>query len=128
APDELAAVHLAIAAVRMEGLPGTEALWKLGGEATDEQPAAPVAALPAIPQLVPLFAAVAERSPVRFGYRGERRTVDPYRLSFSRGRWYLDGHDHDRDAERQFRLDRIEGDVETGEPGGFERPAASREG
>src|SRR5688500_18838113 len=30
-PDELAAIHLATAAVRMDGLPGTEAVWKLGG-------------------------------------------------------------------------------------------------
>jgi predicted DNA-binding transcriptional regulator YafY len=30
-PDELAAIHLASAAVQMEGLPGTEAIWKLGG-------------------------------------------------------------------------------------------------
>jgi predicted DNA-binding transcriptional regulator YafY len=125
--DELAALHLATAAVRMEGLPGTEAVWKLGG-ATNEAAgdAVPVAALPAMPQLVPLFSAVAERAPVAFAYRGERRSVDPYRLSFSRGHWYLDGWDHDRVDERQFRLDRIDGDVETGEGGSFDRPASSR--
>src|ERR687894_1237138 len=30
-PDELAALHLATAAVKLEGLRGTEAIWKLGG-------------------------------------------------------------------------------------------------
>src|SRR5207302_10496341 len=30
-PDELAAVHLAASAVRLEGARGVEALWKLGG-------------------------------------------------------------------------------------------------
>src|SRR5688500_16054018 len=86
--DELAALHLATAAVRMEGLPGTEAVWKLGGAAGDVGgDAVPVAALPAIPQLVPLFGAVAERAPVTFSYRGDSRTIDPYRLSFSRGHW-----------------------------------------
>jgi predicted DNA-binding transcriptional regulator YafY len=120
-PDELAAIHLASAAVQMEGLPGTEAIWKLGGApapATDTT----IAALPTIPALVPLFAAVAERAPVTFGYRGEVRTIDPHRLSFARGRWYLDGFDHGRAAARQFRIDRIEGDVTVGAARSFERP------
>ena len=120
-PDELAAVHLATAAVRLEGLPGTEAVWKLGG-APAEGPSAAVAALPTIPQLVPLFRAVADRAPVRFTYRDAERTVNPYRLSFSRGHWYLDGWDHRREDDRQFRLDRISGDVFVGDAGGFERP------
>lgn len=119
--DELAAIHLATAAVRMEGLPGTEAVWKLGGAPTQADDGIALAALPAIPQLVPLFGAVAERAPVTFGYRGETRTIDPHRLSFSRGRWYLDGWDHAREADRQFRLDRIEGDVTVGAAGSFER-------
>lgn len=121
-PDELAAIHLATAAVRMEGLPGTEAVWKLGGAPSPAEDGIALAALPAFPQLVPLFRAVAERAPVTFGYRGDARTVDPWRLSFARGRWYLDGWDHDRQDERQFRLDRIEGDVAVGEGGSFERP------
>jgi predicted DNA-binding transcriptional regulator YafY len=120
--DELAAIHLATAAVRMEGLPGTEAIWKLGGAPSPATDGVALAALPAIPQLVPLFGAVAERAPVTFGYRGEARTIDPYRLSFSRGRWYLDGWDHIRQDDRQFRLDRIEGEVGVGSPGSFERP------
>lgn len=122
-PDELAAVHLATAAVRMEGLPGAEAIWKLGGAPTPATTGTTVAALPTIPQLGPLFGAVAQRATVRFDYRGERRTVDPWRLGFTRGRWYLDAWDHDRRAERQFRLDRFDGDVEVGEAGAFERPA-----
>ena len=127
--DELAALHLATAAVRMEGLPGTEAVWKLGGAAGEVGgDAVPVAALPAIPQLVPLFGAVAERAPVTFDYRGQQRTIDPHRLSFSRGHWYLDGWDHDRKDERQFRLDRIDGDVALGEAASFERPALDRRG
>jgi proteasome accessory factor B len=126
--DELAAIHLATAAVRMEGLPGTEAIWKLGGAPGPAAEGLALAALPAIPQLVPLFGAVAERAPVTFGYRGEQRTIDPHRLSFSRGRWYLDGWDHARQDDRQFRLDRIEGEVGVGAPGSFERPDRPAEG
>jgi proteasome accessory factor B len=127
-PDELAALHLATAAVRLEGLRGNEAFWKLGGAPAPAAGGAPpdrtpVAALPAIPQLAPIFGAVAERRTVRFGYRGRTRAVDPYRLSFARGRWYLDGYDHDRVGDRQFRLDRMEGKILSGDAGAFERPA-----
>ena len=127
-PDELAAVHLAIAGVRMEGLPGTAAIWKLGGATSDATSGPAVAALPAIPQLVPVFGAVAQRAPIRFAYRGEPRHVDPYRLSVSRGRWYLDGFDHDRGELRQFRLDRMDGDVEMGSAESFDRPATDEGG
>jgi proteasome accessory factor B len=121
-PDELAALHLATAAVRLEGLRGHEAIWKLGGAPAEGVAPAAVAAIPAIPQLAALFTAVAERRRVTFGYRGRTRTLDPYRLSYARGRWYLDGFDHDRVGERRFRVDRIEGTVATGAAGAFERP------
>jgi proteasome accessory factor B len=120
-PDELAAIHLASAAVELEGLRTTEALWKLGGApAAGESP--PVAALPATPTLAPLFGAVSERRQVTFGYRAEARTVDPWRLSFTRGHWYLEGWDHGRGAARQFRLDRMEGTIDASEPGSARRP------
>lgn len=125
APDELAALHLAAAAVKLEGLRGTEALWKLGGAPVPGAGDLPVAAIPTIPALGPLFSAVGERRPVTFGYRGQRRTLDPHRLSFSRGRWYVDGYDHDRRALRQFRLDRLDGELGVGEPDSFERPASA---
>ena len=32
-----------------------------------------------------MFGAVAQRATVTFGYRGEQRTVDPWRLGFTRG-------------------------------------------
>ena len=38
-------------------------------------------------------------------------------MGYQRGHWYLRGHDHDRGSERSFRLDRIAGTVEVGEPG-----------
>src|SRR5699024_10542994 len=37
----------------------------------------------------------------------EMRTVDPWRVFTVDGSWYLVGHDHDRDEQRRFRLDRI---------------------
>jgi predicted DNA-binding transcriptional regulator YafY len=124
-PDEVAALHLATVAVRVDGLAGAEALWKLGGAPGDHD-ALPVAQLPATPELTPLFRAVAERCPATFGYRGEQRSLDPHRLTFARGRWYVEGFDHDRGELRQFRLDRIEGEIALGPPDAFQRPDASR--
>jgi proteasome accessory factor B len=141
-PDELAALHLALDAVRFDGIEGAGALWKLGGRpgGLDAAPTAPttptapvagpdVAALPAGANLVTLFSAVSERRSVGFSYRGPKgpteRAVDPYRLDFQRGRWYLTGFDHDRAGERNFRLDRIEGEVEAGEREGFTPPPAA---
>jgi proteasome accessory factor B len=131
-PDELAALHLAAEAVRLEGIEGGGALWKLGGVPDDDsgrdlqrgQPSE-VSAIPSDDNLVVLFGAVGERRPASFTYRGTLRTVDPYRLDFARGRWYVSGFDHVRGEERNFRLDRIEGDVTTGEPGAFERPSTT---
>lgn len=53
-----------------------------------------------------------ERQAVRFDYRaasGEAttRTIDPYGVVQRRGAWYLVGRDHDRDALRAFRLERL---------------------
>ena len=137
-PDELAALHLAASAVRLEGVaPGTQALWKLGGapSATAVDAVGAIAALPGSEHLPALFAAVAERRWVRFQYRGETRTVDAYRLSFrtwasgaEAGWWYLRGRDHARDADRSFRVDRIESTPETGPAGAFDRPALGPDG
>ena len=137
-PEELAALHLAASAVRLEGAAGLEALWKLGGVPGGDkgdtarkagnagQADEPVAALPGGEHLPTLFAAVSERRTVRFDYRGTERSVDPYWLSFANGRWYLGGHDHLRDEERRFRLDRIQSDLRLGEPHSFERPVGAR--
>jgi predicted DNA-binding transcriptional regulator YafY len=122
--DELAALHLAASAVRLEGAGGVEALWKLGGTVAEGGPVAEIAALPGEAHLVPLFAAVSARQLVSFTYNGVAREVAPFRLSFRNGHWYLAGMDHTRAEERSFRLDRIAGDVKAiGGPGAFERPA-----
>ena len=130
APDELAALHLAVSTVRLGAAAGTEplgeagvAIWKLGGATGDPQPGGPVAALPGSEHLPALFAAVAERRTVQFGYRGEERVVDPFRLSFTNGHWYLSGHDHHRGQERNFRLDRLASGPRSGPPGGFAKPS-----
>jgi predicted DNA-binding transcriptional regulator YafY len=108
--------------VRLEGAEAAPALWKLGGGTA--APASTVAALPGSEHLANLFGAVAESRTVTFGYRGDTRTVDPYRLAFRNGYWYLAGFDRDRQAERSFRLDRLDTPATAGPPGAFDRPPA----
>lgn len=122
--DELAAIHLAATAVQLEGARGVEALWKLGGWVAEEGPPPATAALPGAAHLGAAFAAISRRRPVTFSYRGAQRRVDPWRLAFRNGHWYLAGRDHDRDDERNFRLDRVAGDITVDESGeAFEPPA-----
>jgi predicted DNA-binding transcriptional regulator YafY len=122
--DETVALRVALNAVALtgqHGAGGTEgALRKLGGLVQDTPP---IAALPLVPALGPLFDAHRRRAPVTFGYRGVRRTVEPWALRARRGRWYLIGWDRDRQASRTFRADRVDGAVEIGEPGTVEVPA-----
>lgn len=125
--EELAALYLAASAVQVEGLPATGGLLKLGGLVTDGRGdiGVQVAPIPADPNLARLFGAVAGRTSVRFRYRDEDRTVDPHRLEFQRGRWYVSGYDHLRDDERSYRLDRIEGEVAVVDGPRFEPPTTA---
>ncbi len=67
--------------------------------------------------LLPLLQAIRTDRIVTFPYRtpagdtAAMRTVSPWRLASTDGHWRLTGHDHDRRAERTFRLSRIQGPV-----------------
>ncbi|HXQ90482.1 MAG TPA: WYL domain-containing protein [Acidimicrobiales bacterium] len=114
APEEQAALNLAVAGVHLGDPSGRDALWRLGLPASAG--ARPVAELPALPALPVLHGALRARATVRFDYRGERRRVDPALLRFHGGWWYLVGYDLDRAAPRTFRVDRMEGDVSALDP------------
>ncbi len=134
-PDELAALHLASSAVRLEGVEGASALWKLGGvphsrkqRNTLERRHGGLAELPMTGAVVDVFGAIAECRSLTFSYRGEQRTIDPHRLDFQRGRWYVSGFDHVRNDARVFRFDRIEGAITLGPPHGFSPPEVAAPG
>ncbi|MFI6453651.1 helix-turn-helix transcriptional regulator [Streptosporangium amethystogenes] len=132
-PDEAAVVGLAAQVWQRASLAeaASGALLKLraGGVETDEAYGVLGGALelrvdtqdPAFPAL---WEAVRDRRAVRFAYRAAAsqnvltRTVEPWGVVSRRGRWYMVGHDRDRDAPRVFRLSRIGGAVTTvGRPG-----------
>jgi proteasome accessory factor B len=64
-----------------------------------------------------LLSAIDSGQAVQFPHRPSRsepymtRTVEPWGIVTDRGRWYLVGHDRDRDATRTFRLSRIGAEV-----------------
>lgn len=109
------------------------ALLKLRAAGVDVDPDAPVAI--ASPAGVPglrgseevlgvLLSAIDSRQVVQFPHRPSRaepysmRTVEPWGVVTQKGRWYLVGHDRDRDATRTFRLSRIGAEVRPiGPPG-----------
>ncbi len=67
--------------------------------------------IPAEPGFDAAREALLARREIAFDYKGKARRVQPWRLSQRRGRWYLLGHDLDRDAPRNFKLSRVTSDV-----------------
>lgn len=126
--DEMRALQVAVAAVRTNSSAGRDALWKLGGGLGESDIGGGVAVsavVPDRPELPTIRQAVASRSAVTFVYRGEQRTIDPWGLLLRGGFWYVVGHDHARDAQRTFRIDRFDegaDGITLAEAGGFERP------
>ena len=139
-PDEAAAVAVATQLWESpELITATQgALLKLRAAGVDVDPDAPVAI--ASPAGVPglrgseevlgtLLSAIDSRQAVQFPHRPSRaapyttRTVEPWGVVTERGRWYLVGHDRDRDATRTFRLSRIGAEVTPiGPPGAVTVP------
>lgn len=101
-------------------VPGT-AVRKLESATGDWTPAVVGAAVEmtsADAALLPLMRALREGRVVRFAYRppdrasSQERTVSPWGLTSAAGRWFLLGYDHDRAAQRTFRLSRMSGPVQ----------------
>jgi proteasome accessory factor B len=71
-----------------------------------------------------LLSAIDSRQAVQFPHRPSRaepyitRTVEPWGVVTEKGRWYLVGHDRDRDDTRVFRLSRIGAEVAPFGPAG----------
>jgi proteasome accessory factor B len=120
APDEQAALNLAVAGVHLGDPSGRDALWRLGLPASaGVRPFADIAATPALPVL---YDAVRRRAAVTFDYRGDTRHVAPALLRFRGGWWYLVGYDQDKEASRTFRVDRMDGEPTVHEPGSAVTP------
>ena len=111
--DELAALHLATSLVRLDG--DDTALVKLGAAGGDA-PADSVGRVPFNDTLATMIGAAVDRRALSFTYNDVERIVEPWKLSFTRGHWYLSGFDRLRKDQRLYRVDRIEGDVSLSGP------------
>lgn len=138
-PDELAVLGLASRTWAHASLagPAAQALRKLKADGIERDVESLIGIEPRLRTTEPAFDeaknAVLLRQVLEFDYRtgGEgqtrRRRVQPWGLASWHGRWYLTGHDLDRDAPRVFRLSRISGAARrVGRHDAFEVPADHR--
>lgn len=129
-PDELAVLGLASRVWQQASLaaPASLALLKLKADGIEPDAASLVGIEPRVrtsePAFDPVYAAVRDRRAIRFPYRTPgtgapaMRHLEPWGIVSRHGRWYVVGHDRDRDATRVFRLSRVAGTVVAlGEPG-----------
>jgi proteasome accessory factor B len=133
-PEEAAVVGIAARLWQHAGLAAaaSSGLSKLRAAGVDLDPHATLGVEPVVTvdaAFAPLVAAARERRVVRFDYRvperdaPSRRRLQPWGVVGWRGRWYVVGHDLDRDDTRCFRLSRLVGPVAaTGPPGAFAPP------
>jgi proteasome accessory factor B len=136
AADEAAAVALAARLWDSPELAGAArgALVKLRAAGVEVNEADSARVEPRVraaePAFGPLLAAVQAGQVVSFSHRPRpdvpsmTRTVEPWGVVSWRGRWYLVGHDRDRDDTRCFRVSRIDEPITTqGTPGAVRPPA-----
>jgi proteasome accessory factor B len=133
-PGELAVLSLASRVWQQASLagPATRALVKLRSLGVEPDESSLIGVEPRVrtaePAFDPLYAATRDRTPVSFTYRragGEPaiRHVEPWAIVSWHGRWYLVGHDRDRDASRVFRLSRVASAVKRiGKAGSYRVP------
>jgi proteasome accessory factor B len=132
-PDETAAVGIAARLWQHAGLAAaaTSGLLKLRAAGIDVDLQTTLGVEPVVtvdPAFAPLQAAARERREVAFAYRtpeddaAAARRLQPWGVVSWRGRWYVVGHDLDRDATRSFRLSRVAGPVQAVGPAGAFTP------
>ena len=133
--DEAAVIGLASRVWQQAGLASatSDALMKLRAAGVEVDREALNVAQPRLAPDEPSFEAfwegVSTRRRVRFGYRPStaaepsQRHLEPWGIVSYRSRWYVVGHDLDRQDTRMFRLSRVVGTVSLlGEEGAFTVP------
>ena len=137
-PEEAAVIGLAARVWQHAGLAAatSDALVKLKAAGISVDRAALDVVQPQIaaeePAFEPFWQATQTRTAVTFDYRRSNsaevatRHLQPWGVVSYRGRWYVAGHDTDRDATRMFRLSRVQGEVVLDKrPGSYEVPAGT---
>jgi len=134
--DEAAVLGLAARVWQHAGLAGhtSDAILKLKAAGIEVDRSAITLVEPQLtadePSFDAFWDAAQKRQPVAFDYQrsGVRETtsrmLQPWRVTWSNGRWYVLGYDQSREAARLFRLSRVQGTVvPVGEPGSYDLPS-----
>jgi proteasome accessory factor B len=103
------------------------ALAKLRASGVDPDPGRLAALSPSLsarePAFASIWAATLDRAPVRFGYKGQPRRVEPWAMTYRRGAWYLLGRDRDKAEPRMFKVARVDAPAERiGKAGSYAVP------
>ncbi len=69
-----------------------------------------------------LIEAIRTKSSVEVTHRGSKRTIDPWHVFMTDGRWYVVGRDHGADDRRSFAIDAITSAELNGRAGSFSIP------
>ena len=133
--DEAAVLGLAARVWQHAGLAGltSDAILKLKAAGIEVDRSAIDLVEPQLtadePSFDAFWDAAQARQPVAFDYQrsGSRETtsrvLQPWRVAWTNGRWYVLGYDVVRSAPRAFRLSRVQGEVRTaGEAGSYDLP------
>ena len=120
---ELRAINLASTSVEiLDGLSEIEAMHKLGGY--EEEGNMNLIQLPTsdVKKLSLIYDSIVNRKTLEFSYAEKERSLQPWRLEFSTGRWYITGNDASENKVKTFRVDKITNLVSGRTTGDYEIP------
>ena len=106
--EEVTALNFAIASIDIiDGLTEGEAMRKLGGYEESETSNILKVENRDVGDVSELFDSIARRRKISFMYGNKNRNVEPWRLEFTNGRWYLTGRNIPELKIKTFRVDKI---------------------
>ena len=106
--EEVTALNFAIASIDiLDGLTEGEAMRKLGGYEESETSNILKVENRDVGDVSELFDSIARRRKISFMYGNKNRNVEPWRLEFTNGRWYLTGRNIPEYKTKTFRVDKI---------------------
>ena len=106
--EELTALNLAVESVEiLDGLTESDAIRKLGGYEHSANLNTLHFPMSDETELPKLFNAISNRQTLEFDYNSTPRKIEPWRLEFASGKWYLTGRSPIESEVKSFRTDKM---------------------